>query len=203
VKYDAVLFDFDGVLADTEPLHFQAWRDTLHPAGVTLGWDYYVSRCIGLADREMIAMLGRQADPPKTLEELWPLYPLKKRRFQSLTEEIRLVSPETIEAINSLRSYRMAVVTSSARSEIERILKKENLLHLFAIGVYGDEVSKLKPDPEPYATACSRLGTSHAVVFEDSEAGLASARAAGCDVVHVPHPDQLPALIRQHVLNFR
>ncbi len=95
MKYDAVLFDFDGVLADTEPLHFEAWRDTLAPAGIRLDWEYYVSSCIGLADKEMIAALGLKADPPKTLDELWPLYPLKKDRFQTLTEFQRLVSPSS------------------------------------------------------------------------------------------------------------
>lgn len=192
---DAVLFDFDGVLADTEPLHFEAWRDTLTPAGVNLTWKVYVSSCIGLADREMIEMLGRLAHPPKSLVELWPLYPLKKKLFQNLADSRRLVESPVIEAMKSLTGYGLGVVTSSAKSEVAPILERDGILPLLGTAVYGDEVARLKPDPEPYRTAMERLGARRAMVFEDSAAGLASARAAGCDVVQVAHPKDLPDLI--------
>lgn len=198
--YDAVLFDFDGVLADTEPLHFQAWRDTLAPAGVKLTWKVYVSTCIGLADKEMVEMLGRKSDPPKPISELWPLYPQKKKIFQTLAESRRLIEQPVLAALILLSDYRLGVVTSSARSEIEPILAKDGVLPLLSAAVYGDEVSRLKPDPEPYRAAIQRLGAQRALVFEDSPSGLASARAAGCDVIHVPHPQELPDLIRRHLL---
>lgn len=199
IPYDALLFDFDGVLADTEPLHFQAWRDTLAPAGIKLTWKVYVSSCIGLADKEMVEMLGRKSDPPKPISELWPLYPLKKKAFQTLAESRRLIEQPVLSTLILLSDYRLGVVTSSARSEIEPLLDKDGVLPLLSTAVYGDEVSRLKPDPEPYRTAIQRLGAQRALVFEDSPSGLASARAAGCDGIHVPRPQDLPALIRRHL----
>jgi HAD superfamily hydrolase (TIGR01509 family) len=199
VSYDAILFDFDGVLADTEPLHFEAWRDTLAPAGIKLTWKVYVSSCIGLADKEMLEMLGQKADPPQPISELWPLYPLKKSRFQSLAVSRRLVEQPILNALILLSDYRLGVVTSSAKSEIEPILEKDGVLPLLSTAVYGDEVTRLKPDPEPYHTAMERLSATRALVFEDSPSGFASARAAGCDVVEVDHPRSLPELLRKHV----
>jgi len=199
VTYDAVLFDFDGVLADTEPLHFEAWRQTLEPANVPLTWELYVEHCIGLADKEMVEMLGRLAKPPKPISELWPLYALKKKVFQALTLRSRVIQKEVVESVKTLLDYRLAVVTSSARSEIEPILVRDGVMPLLATAVYGDQVSRLKPDPEPYRTACQRLGASNALVFEDSASGVASARAAGCHVVQVRHPADLMDLIRRHL----
>lgn len=201
IPYDAILFDFDGVLADTEPLHFEAWRDTLAPAGVKLTWKVYVSACIGLADKEMVEMLGRKSDPPKPVSELWPLYPQKKKIFQTLAEPRRLVDRPVLDTLILLSDYLLGVVTSSARSEVEPILEKDGVLPLLDTAVYGDQVTRLKPDPEPYRIAIERLGAQRALVFEDSPSGLASARAAGCDVIHVPQPKDLPALIRRYVLH--
>jgi HAD superfamily hydrolase (TIGR01509 family) len=197
VNYDAVLFDFDGVLADTEPLHFEAWQKALGPAGVQLTWPLYVERCIGLADKEMVKMLGSLASPPKPIHELWPLYPLKQRLFQALAMASRVIQEPTLDAVKTLSGMRLAVVTSSARSEIEPILIRDGLMPLLSTAVFGDEVSRLKPDPEPYLTACQRLGVSQALVFEDSPSGIASARAAGCEVVEVSHALDLPDLIRR------
>lgn len=199
MKYDAILFDFDGVLADTEPLHYQAWKAALEPAGVRLTWEVYVSSCIGLADQEMVEMLGRNADPPKAISELWPLYPLKKRMFQSLTKTGGVLHRETLESIKSLKDIALGVVTSSARSEIEPILAADGLLALLSTAVYGDEVSRLKPDPEPYRTACERVGAQRALVFEDSAAGQASARAAGCEVAVVRRVEEVPGLIERYL----
>lgn len=199
MKYDAILFDFDGVLADTEPLHYQAWKRALQPAGVELTWEVYLSSCIGLADKEMVEMLGRLAHPPKAISELWPLYAMKQKIFQDLTFSRRVIPEDSLCAIKTLDGYQLGVVTSSARSEIEPILNADGLLPLLATVVYGDEVTRLKPDPEPYLAACARLGARRGLVFEDSDAGVASAMAAGCEVVRVAHARDLPGLIRQRL----
>jgi len=198
VSRPAFLFDFDGVLADTEPLHFEAWRNVLAPAGVPLDWELYVTRCIGLADKEMVAMLGSLASPPKPIEDLWPLYHHKQKAFQDLTFSQKIIPDDTLEAIRRLAHNGLAVVTSSARHEIEPILARDGLLPLLATAVYGDEVGRLKPDPEPYRTALQRLGVDSAIVFEDSPSGIASARAAGCQVVAVSHPSVLPSLLEAY-----
>lgn len=198
----ALLFDFDGVLADTEPLHWSAWRDTLAPEGIPLSWDYYEAHCIGLSEREFLAALGRHCDPARTVDELWPLYPLKKQRFADEAARRPIIAPDTVQALNQLHDIPFAVVTSSVRAEIEPILKKDQVLHLAATCVYGDEVPRLKPAPDPYRIAMERLGVTRAVAFEDSQAGMTSARDAGCHVVQVRSASELPSLIAS-VLNFR
>lgn len=145
-------------------------------------------------------MLGSLASPPKSLHELWPLYPLKIQRFHALANHRRLVDTPVIEALKSLSDYKLAVVTSSAESEIAPILERDGVLPLLGTAVYAGDVARLKPDPEPYRVAMQRLGARRALAFEDSAAGLASARAAGCDVVQVAHPRDLPRLIARHLL---
>jgi HAD superfamily hydrolase (TIGR01509 family) len=194
-SYEAILFDFDGVLADSEPLHWRCWREVLAPLGLDLSWDYYERECIGVADREMLERLGRLTDPPHALDKLWPLYPLKKEKFRLLVESEKLIPPATIQAIRGLRGYRLAVVTSSMQAEILPILEREGVLSLFQACVYGDSVKRLKPDPEPYLLARSLLGVSRALVLEDSAAGQASGRAAGCDVLAVRNAADVPRLL--------
>src|SRR5581483_6383312 len=69
-RYDAILFDFDGVLIDSEPLHFACWAEVLAPLGVRLEWEFYSRHCIGIDDREMLRMMATRSDPPRAWEEL-------------------------------------------------------------------------------------------------------------------------------------
>ena len=192
----ALLFDFDGVLADTEPLHFACWQGLLAEKGITLEWDYYETKCIGISDRDMLSALGKIGPIYYSIDELLPLYPLKKQAFANLCAETELILPNLKQQLTVLDSYKMAVVTSSGRTEIEPILQRENVLGLMGTAVYGNEVKALKPDPEPYRTAMERLGATRAIAFEDSRAGIASATAAGCEVVVVRHASELPELLR-------
>lgn len=193
-KYDAVFFDFDGVLADTEPIHFECWREILAKIGIDLTWERYERDCIGISDRSMLEALAPMRDPPATLDELWPLYPEKKELFRHRSRVSKLVDARIPEAMRH-SSLSFAVVTSSGRSEVEPLLDIAAVLPLLKAVVYGDDVKRLKPDPEPYLLAAQRTGAKQPVVFEDSSAGLASARAAGFDVVEVKNPADVPALL--------
>lgn len=192
----ALLFDFDGVLADTEPLHFACWKQLLAGKGITLDWDYYETKCIGISDRDMLSALGKIGPVIHSIDELMPLYPLKKKAFTDLCAHSTLISAELKRQLTSLTAYKMGVVTSSGRTEIEPILLRENTLSLMKAVVYGNEVKALKPAPEPYRTAVERLGATRAIAFEDSDAGISSATAAGCEVVIVRHASELPELLR-------
>ena len=198
-EHPAILFDFDGVLADTEPLHWRCWNDVLSPIGLSVTWDDYRRHCVGISDRDFLARLGALGNPPRTVDELWPFYPLKKRLFAKLATSGGLISDELKDILLQLDSSRLAVVTSSSRQEIEAILKAEGVLEHFGAAVYGDEVTRLKPDPEPYRTAMHRLGVEQAIALEDSGPGLESARSAGCEVIPVRHPSEVPHLLRQRL----
>ncbi len=195
----AILFDFDGVLADTEPLHWECWNTVLEPLGVSISWQNYVDHCVGISDREFLETMGRHANPPRQIDELWPLYPQKKKLLRDRALSGNLIHPETRQILQDLAGHPMAVVTSSSRLEIEAILKNEKVLNLFKTAVYGDEVANLKPNPEPYLTAMRKLGVTQAIALEDSGPGKESARAAGCELIEVDHARDVPNLLRKRL----
>jgi beta-phosphoglucomutase len=193
---EAILFDFDGVLADTEPLHWECWGEVIRPLGMSISWQNYQDHCIGISDREFLETLGRVSDPPHPIDELWPLYPLKKKLLAERAATGNLIAPEIKQLLKELSGYQLAVVTSSAALEIRSILQAEKVLGLFQACVYGDEVRNLKPNPEPYLTAMQRLGVSRAIILEDSAPGIQSGKAAGCEVMEIRHPSEVPGLLR-------
>jgi len=70
-EFDAILFDFDGVLADTEPVHWACWAEVLKPLGITLEWDYYRDHGIGIDDKDMLRALAGLANPPPDWRTLY------------------------------------------------------------------------------------------------------------------------------------
>jgi len=197
----ALLFDFDGVLADTEPLHWRAWREIVSPFGIDLDWETFQSTCIGVTDSSMLHKLCALATKPITPDELKVYYPQKRKLFHDLADGRPLISPDLVVLLKSLPQFRLGVVTSSNRAEIESILQKEDLLQVMGTVVYGNDVRHHKPDAEPYLIAMERLGVAacDTVVFEDSAAGIHSAREAGCRVIQVRDVAELPELIRAQV----
>jgi beta-phosphoglucomutase len=198
--FDAILFDFDGVLIDSEPLHCACWAEVLKPLGVHLDWEFYSRKCIGIDDREMLRMMATQADPPRNWDELWAQYPAKRDLFRERT----LKAPPFDAALGSLLdelhgAYKMAVVTSSGRSEIEPLLLAAGLRDYFATMVCGREAGGLKPSPDPYLMAARQLGAKAPLVVEDSEAGIAAGRAAGFEVLAVKSPTEVPHAVRRRV----
>jgi beta-phosphoglucomutase-like phosphatase (HAD superfamily) len=81
-KYQAILFDFDGVLVDSEPIHHRCWQEVLAPYGIELPWQLYADNCIGIVDRAMLSFLCNLATPPLEIETLQPEYPHKKDLFR-------------------------------------------------------------------------------------------------------------------------
>ncbi len=198
-KYDAILFDFDGVIADTEPLHFDCYRRLLRPFGIDLDWSYYQTHCVGVSDAEMLESLGRMADPPVSLEELWRVYPEKKQLFIQRAAASPPISEDTKRYLKSLTGYRLAVVSSSDRAEIEPMLEAAGILGDFAATVCGNDVLNLKPAPDAYLEAARRLEAKRPLVLEDSAAGVASARAAGFEVLVIENASQMPQNLAAHL----
>jgi HAD superfamily hydrolase (TIGR01509 family) len=107
------------------------------------------------------------------------------------------VSQEVINLLLDLRrDHLMAVVTSSGRNEVEPLLELSGILPHLSAAVYGGDVKRLKPAPDPYLLALERLGVQRALVIEDSDAGLAAGRAAGLDVLHIPAQADMCRLVR-------
>jgi beta-phosphoglucomutase len=198
--FDSILFDFDGVLADTEPVHCTCWAEVLEPEGITLAWEIYRERFMGIDDREMLRMLAAEATPPLAWEPLWKLYPAKKERFRARVTEEPPFHPALSAFLDDLSSrYVLAVVSSSSCSEIEPMLEAGGLRHFFRTVVGGENVKRHKPAPEPYLLAAERLGVRAPLVVEDSAAGLAAGRAAGFEVLVIADPAEMVGLVSRRL----
>jgi len=193
--YEAVLFDFDGVLVDSEPVHYACWRDVLAPLGIPLEWEVYRTRCIGVADQKLIQLFCTLAGPSVDYESVHSAYPRKRDLFRERMLASLPMADSTRSLFDRLSRYKLAVVSSSSRPEVEPPLQRAGVLGYLDAVVYGEDVASHKPSPEPYVLAAKRLGIRTALVVEDSEAGEASGRAAGFDVLRVPHPSATGELV--------
>jgi HAD superfamily hydrolase (TIGR01509 family) len=184
----AVLFDFDGVIADTENVHVAAWQRTF---GV-MGWveaDEVCSRASEVDDRAFVAEVFDRRKIEGGNVDGWVA------RKQELTLQLLADSPRIYRGaaalVDQLRQnqLRLGVVTTTWRSNVEAVLKTTGLLDAFDFIVAKEDVAAPKPDPEGYRLALSKLGMagSDVVAIEDSPTGLAAARAAGLRVIAVGH----------------
>ena len=114
VPYDAILFDFDGVLADSEALHYACWVEILTPHGIELTWANYQANCIGITDRAMLEVLRHQVDPPYDIDLLWPEYPRKKALFREKAAAHPPIAESTRELILSMAGQPIAVVSPTS-----------------------------------------------------------------------------------------
>lgn len=196
MKYDAILFDFDGVLVDSEPLHWRCWAEIVRPFGIDFDWETYQRIAIGVADRQVMQLLAAMAKPPVDPRVFHEKFPLKQKMYLDLLFSSPNVPTDLPLLLKELDPLQLAVVTSSYRSEVEPVLIKMGIRPFFAAVIDSDDVSEHKPSPEPYLLAARRLGARHPLVVEDSAAGVASARAAGFEVLRVAHPSEVAPAVR-------
>jgi len=194
---EAVLFDFDGVLVDSEPVHFECWNEILRPFSLSLSWDDYENNCIGVSDKAMIRTICRVAAREDLFGAIWDQYPRKKEIFRARMRR-SVPMPDSVKQflLGGLDSLPMAVVSSSGRLEVEEALELAGVRSAFHTVVTGEDVKNLKPSPEPYQTAAARLGIRHALVVEDSAVGIASGEAAGFEVLRIRSAEETAGLVR-------
>lgn len=185
----AVVFDLDGTLVDSEPLHEQAARETLldfgidPPAGV---FDEFIGQRVG----ELTAQLADRYDVPAD-----ELLAGRERRFWSLLDALSPL-PGAVTCLDRLRAQGtvLAVATSATRPYLDDVLDRFGWRETFVAVVCGDDVTAGKPDPETYLRVADRLGRTPTgcLVVEDSPRGCAAGVAAGSDVVVVDHARRSP-----------
>ena len=203
----AILLDFDGTLVDSEPLHHRCWLEAIRPWGGNSDWEDYRTRLVGITDREAGRILLAEAGHEPTPDLVSAACQRKHSLYRSRCGEELTIASEIVQAIRDLALFvPVGVVSSSITLEIGPVLRKANLNGHLGVVVCGDDVERHKPDPEPYLLAVNLLKRqSHVIeareclVFEDSEAGAASAVAAGMRVSRVQHPSELAPLLRMEV----
>jgi HAD superfamily hydrolase (TIGR01509 family) len=194
-RHDAILFDFDGVLADSEPLHFACWTEVSYSFGITFDWEWYRAHAVGIADREMMRLLAGMAKKDLAAEAMEHAFQEKKALFarRAATE---VVIPESVRELILELALPAAVVSSSFRLEVEPALAAAGIRDRFRTLVFGDDVRKLKPHPEPYLLGASRLNAERPLVVEDSDTGAAAGQAAGFEVLRVASAYQTGVQVR-------
>ncbi|SRR6266851_1239948 len=198
----AIVFDFDGVIANSEPLHFQAYRDVLAEEAVPLTERDYYERYLGYDDVGVFQALDleRGSWTPARIGEL---VARKATRLEALERDLSILFPGAAGAVRRASAAMPIAIASGARGEeIRRVLDREGLAACFTAVVAAEDTAVSKPAPDPYlravallAPACGgRLAAAECVAIEDSHWGLESARAAGLRTVAVTHTYQAAAL---------
>ncbi|GAA1854792.1 HAD family hydrolase [Microlunatus capsulatus] len=197
----AVLWDFDGTLADTEPLWIEAEFELI----ATLGGTWSEEQADELVGNSLIdsAIYILNAIDRRDVDPAWVVDQLLGRVVGFLAERPMPWRPGALELLTALGR---AGVPCGLVSASYRVLLDAALSQLpagtFAVSVAGDEVTQGKPHPEPYEKACEALGVDarRCVVIEDSVTGARSGNAAGCLVVGVPNRVEIPAAPRRRVV---
>jgi len=151
----------------------------------------------------MLRTMATRSHPPCNWEDLWALYPVKKELFRERTIAAPPFGASLPAFLAQLHGeYKLAVVSSSSCTEIDPLLAAGGVRQYFETLVGGESVKQHKPAPEPYLLAAARLGARTALVVEDSAAGIASGRAAGFEVLAVPHPADVRELVLRRLSRF-
>ncbi len=183
--FAAYLFDVDGTIADTMPLHYRAWRATLDPLGAEYPEELFYEWG-GTPTRRIVALLNERNRLAMPVEET------ARQKEEAFLALLPGVAP--IESVMSFARERIAagrgaaVVTGSTRRVTGRILEAIGAADLFSLWITSEDVTHGKPAPDGYLEAARRLGAAPAecLVFEDTRIGLAAAAAAGMQAVHIP-----------------
>jgi beta-phosphoglucomutase len=201
----AAIFDFDGVLVDSEPLHYRAMRDSLLPEGITIDEEEYTRVYLAYDDRGALRRALEEHGVPFDLDRLDLVARRKASIFQAMLSDIPLF-PGVRDLLSALAAeVPVAIASGALRTEIESILTSAGIRALFRAVVGADDVSQGKPHPEPYLTAMNRIVASapdlkpeECVVVEDSPPGIAAGLAAGMKVVAVSNSYPHSALAAAH-----
>ncbi|MDH7598065.1 MAG: HAD family phosphatase [Sedimentisphaerales bacterium] len=190
----AAVFDFDGVLADSEMVHLEAFNLALARFGVQIGVQQYMDLYLGLTDRECVETVISQGLLEVDAQTAEALVADKKRIYGQLARaETRLIDG-VLPFLQMLSSHgiHMAICSGALKEEILAFTDRTNLTGYFKVIVSADDVTKGKPDPEGFLLTLARLNDlagpikpQDCVVIEDSRWGIAAAWAAGMHTVAV------------------
>lgn len=184
---EAVLWDMDGVLLDSERLYQEAFIEIMDASGVMSDPKTRYLETIGMNSKSIV---GWYLDFVDSEAQASHFCTLVGKRYQELAEHGLVLKPGVIEALAAVQEegVQQMVVTSTRTTTALGKLERFDLMPYFSDVLGGDKVNNGKPNPEPYLTACASLGVHpcNALVIEDSVNGVNSGIDAGCLVVHVP-----------------
>jgi beta-phosphoglucomutase len=187
----AIIFDMDGVICDSEPLHLRAFQQVLQEEGIPMTDQEYYDRYLAFDDRGCFETIYKLHHRALDAEAMKKLLVRKSRYFDEQMKKRLTVYPGAEGFVKkAAEKYPIALASGARRLEVEFVLKKAKIRGLFTAIISADDVKKGKPDPESFLTALKILNERRLVgteeikpgeclVIEDSRHGLAAARGAG------------------------
>jgi len=192
---DAVIFDFDGVVVDSEPVHFAGFRDVLATLGLELTLEDYYDKYLGYDDHDCLLIAGRDRGVELSERQIADLTAAKTAMVQRAFRESIQPLPGSVALIRAIAAagVPMAICSGALRDEIILASRTVGVLDCFQAIVAAQDVARGKPDPEGYLAARELLARAvgkdlrprRCIVVEDSPAGVDAARAAGMKVLAV------------------
>jgi HAD superfamily hydrolase (TIGR01509 family) len=206
----AVIFDFDGVIADTEPLHFEGLRRTLADIGITLTEIDYYANYLGFDDRGCILEALRVNQRSATGPLVQDLMRKKAVAYLASIKDHLVIFPGVREFVEeATATYPIAIASGALRPEIELILEQAGIRKAFRHITSAEDVTKGKPDPQPFLHAlaglnrqssASALSPDSCLVIEDSLPGIRAAKSAGMKVLAVANTHTVQDLHEAHAI---
>jgi beta-phosphoglucomutase len=190
--YEAIIFDFDGVFLDSEPLHYEACYTIFNDIGINISYEEFTEKYLGLADREMFPLIFRHNNYHVNSDEINSFIKQKVINYIDIIE-----NKDDLPLIRGLEKYiaylaeqnkKIAICSGPARNEIMSVLKnlKDNYLtNHFNTIIASEDVTQGKPSPEGYLLTARKLNVSpdKCLVIEDSPHGIMAAKNAGMNVI--------------------
>ncbi|MFL6213987.1 MAG: HAD family hydrolase [Blastocatellia bacterium] len=190
----AIIFDCDGVIADSEPLHMATMQQVLSEEGITVSEETYYREYLALDDRGCFTKAFRDHSRSLTGDKLRELIARKAARLEPVMQTHLRIFPGIAQFIRAASaSYPLAVASGALRHEIELILQHAGVRDCFAALISAEDVTRGKPDPESFLQAHAALSrmsadgiaASECLVIEDSLHGVQAGKLAGMSVLAV------------------
>lgn len=206
----AMIFDFDGVIADTEPLHFASFRQTLAEIGISLTEADYYANYLGYDDRGCFLAALTAHQHPTDPVALAQLMQRKARAYLRSVKDHLVIFPGVREFVREASAaYPLAIASGALRHEIEVILEQAGLRKEFLHITSAEDVTRGKPDPQPFLQALNELNRQRqeqaitaesCLVIEDSIPGIRGAKIAGMKVLAVANTHTIQDLHEAHAV---
>jgi beta-phosphoglucomutase len=193
----AVVFDFDGVLANSEPLHLRAYQEVFSSLGVELSREQYYAEYLGFDDHDVFQTLAAARGWALDEAGILALIQEKSRVFDGLIGSTEVLYQEAEDCIRRLSAeFPLGIASGALRHEIEAVLQRAGLDRHFRFIVASGDTAASKPSPDPYIRAAHLHGLppSSCVAIEDSRWGIESARTAGLKCVGITTTYPAPEL---------
>ncbi|MFA5872292.1 MAG: HAD family phosphatase [Parcubacteria group bacterium] len=182
----AIIFDLDGVIIDSEPIHFKASRKALEDFGIKITLADYLQFGVSMGK---LFFYDKISEKYKVRLDKEAVFRRKNEYFRKMIGEVRLRSGISALLGKTFHKFSLAICSSGARVNLNLSLKKFELEKYFEVIVSGDEVERVKPYPDIYLKAISELGRKRkeCIAIEDSRPGVISAKKAGIACLAIPN----------------